>query len=300
MTRSVRLALALAAPLAFAGLAHGAAKPSKAPKKVAWTPPIANELLPLQIDRIGHVLVCTRNKECSITGRFGANTRMLFALDGDDGTRRFALLGSKGWDAQKITIKVPASVPGNTMHRLTIVDEKGRAVSNSIRLLVSLPSGCQLDEDGDSHEAIACGGDDCDDADGNRYPGNIEVCDTKNHDEDCDVRTFGYRDSDLDGHPDGRCCNGTSELHCGDDCDDAQSSVHRGQPDTCNRVDDNCDGWIDELVQVKVYRDADADLYGNRSDSKLVCIQDVPSGWVLDDRDCKDGDAGVHPGRGCS
>lgn len=295
-----RLALALALPLAFVGLAHGAGKPTKAPKKIAWDPPVASELLPLQIDRIGHVLVCTRNKECSITGRFGANTRMRFALDGDDGVRRFALLGPKGWDPVKLVIKVPASVPGNTLHRLTIIDEKDRRVSNSIRVLVSLPSGCQLDDDGDGHEAIDCGGDDCDDGDANRYPGNIEVCDTANHDEDCDTMTFGYRDGDLDGHPDARCCNGTTELRCGDDCDDARAWVHPDQPDVCNRVDDNCIDGIDEYVQVKVYRDADGDLYGNRADRKLVCIQDIPSGWVLDDRDCKDGDAAVHPGHGCS
>jgi hypothetical protein len=40
------------------------------------------------------------------------------------------------------------------------------------------------DADGDGHRAMNCGGDDCDDADANRFPGRTEVCDTTMHDED--------------------------------------------------------------------------------------------------------------------
>jgi len=47
------------------------------------------------------------------------------------------------------------------------------------------------DNDGDGHTAQHCGGDDCDDNDANRYPGNIEVADRADHDEDCDVNTHG-------------------------------------------------------------------------------------------------------------
>src|SRR4051794_32766960 len=61
------------------------------------------------------------------------------------------------------------------------------------------------DGDGDGHRAIACGGDDCDDADSNRYPGRAEVCDPANHDEDCDPATFGVLDSDHDNYTDVAC-----------------------------------------------------------------------------------------------
>lgn len=37
-------------------------------------------------------------------------------------------------------------------------------------------------------------GDDCDDDDPDRYPGNFEICDDDDHDEDCDPTTFGTRD----------------------------------------------------------------------------------------------------------
>lgn len=57
---------------------------------------------------------------------------------------------------------------------------------------------CQ-DNDGDGSKAIACGGDDCDDGDPNRFPGNIEICDARGIDEDCDPTTVGDLDRDGDG-----------------------------------------------------------------------------------------------------
>ena len=59
---------------------------------------------------------------------------------------------------------------------------------------VMLAPGCSLgpdpcDQDRDSHRAVRCGGDDCDDLDCQRYPMNIEVADTLGHDEDCNPCT---------------------------------------------------------------------------------------------------------------
>jgi hypothetical protein len=48
------------------------------------------------------------------------------------------------------------------------------------------------DCDGDGRAGIAHGGDDCDDLDPRRFPGNPEVWDENNHDEDCDASTTGF------------------------------------------------------------------------------------------------------------
>jgi len=63
------------------------------------------------------------------------------------------------------------------------------------------------DPDGDGHDSIRTGGDDCDDNDANRYPGNSEICDDNGHDEDCDPTTVGSKDSDGDGYTDIKCYN---------------------------------------------------------------------------------------------
>ena len=83
------------------------------------------------------------------------------------------------------------------------------------------------DQDGDGHDSRAAGGDDCDDNDVNRYPGNTEVCDADHHDEDCNPGTFGVRDADRDGYPDARCCNRSRDHYtCGTDCDDGNAVIH--------------------------------------------------------------------------
>ena len=104
------------------------------------------------------------------------------------------------------------------------------------------------DADGDGHDAIIHGGDDCDDNDANRFPGNVEVADPANHDEDCDPTTFGSRDQDGDGFIDALACNRmrNGELNCGRDCDDRKPWVHPNQMDVFNGEDDNCNGAIDE------------------------------------------------------
>ncbi|MFO0682802.1 MAG: putative metal-binding motif-containing protein [Sandaracinus sp.] len=168
----------------------------------------------------------------------------------------------------------------------------GRCVATSC-------GGAAADADGDTHRSIDCGGDDCDDADPNRHPGNAESCDTNMHDEDCDPTTYGYRDSDGDGVPDARCCNvdASGTASCGTDCNDMGAAVHPGAVEACNGVDDDCDSATDEGVRLTFYADADADGYGDvdpAADTTQACF--APAGFVDDHTDCDDADNMVHPG----
>lgn len=103
-----------------------------------------------------------------------------------------------------------------------------------------------FDADADGHDADACAGDDCDDNDARRYPGNPTICDVDNHDEDCRMDTLGP-DLDADGFQSAACCElWATNVLCGADCDDGDPAVNPSRPELCNGVDDDCDGAVDD------------------------------------------------------
>ncbi|MEZ4249555.1 MAG: putative metal-binding motif-containing protein [Polyangiales bacterium] len=153
------------------------------------------------------------------------------------------------------------------------------------------------DLDRDGHADARCGGDDCDDDDPDRYAGNVEVCDSRGHDEDCDPTTFGRRDVDGDGAIDAACCNddGAGTQRCGTDCDDTRGSVAPGNVEACNLLDDDCDGRVDEGAQVALYVDADRDGDGDASAEPMPgCAGTV--GTSTTNGDCNDAAPGINVG----
>ncbi len=154
----------------------------------------------------------------------------------------------------------------------------------------------ECDLDGDGVDGTDCGGADCDDMDPGRFPGNAEVCDLENVDEDCDPRTFGFRDVDGDDSPDALCCNEDgSGLVCGSDCDDARRGTNPDATESCNGRDDDCDGLVDEEVLVTYWPDGDGDGFGD-IDGTTTDACSAPEGFAENDGDCDDLESMINPG----
>ncbi len=67
------------------------------------------------------------------------------------------------------------------------------------------------------------------------------------------------------------------------DCDDADAGVNPGAAESCNGVDDDCDGEVDEGVLATFYADADGDGYGDAASTAEAC--EAPTGFVTDPLD---------------
>ncbi len=126
---------------------------------------------------------------------------------------------------------------------------------------------------------------DCDDEDGTSFPGAEEQCDNVDHDCDGDATNgldaFEYwADDDGDGYGAGAVlvdCTDTPPTGFvaydeeNEDCDDTDEDVNPDGTETCNTVDDDCNGVVDDTV------DADGDGF-------------------FDCDDCDDANADVNPG----
>jgi hypothetical protein len=145
---------------------------------------------------------------------------------------------------------------------------------------------------------------DCDDSLFEISPSTSEICNEL--DDNCDgqadeglIFTLFFADSDGDGFG-----SDTLGLYCftppasatqDGDCDDSNSSVSPIQTESCNGIDDDCSGIVDDgLNFVIYYSDADDDGFGDANQSVLLCQETI--GFVSDSTDCNDADGNAFPG----
>ena len=155
-----------------------------------------------------------------------------------------------------------------------------------------LTTVAESDGDCDEPDRVAVPGD-CDDGDPFVSPDGVEVPDD-GIDQDCsgsdaitcqvdgDGDTFGGAGTTVAA--DGDCVD-PGEAPFNDDCDDAAPSVYPGAPETCDGIDQDCDG---DLVEGFV---------DTNGDGQPNCFDDDDDGdGFVDGADCGPLDASVFPG----
>ncbi len=145
---------------------------------------------------------------------------------------------------------------------------------------------------------------DCDDDNATVNPEAPEICDGLDNNCNGDIdegvsSTTYYADVDGDGYgdpmdsvegctvPDGYVANDM-------DCDDTNEEINPEATETCDGIDNNCDGFIDEGLDVQTYyADSDGDGFGDPMNSVESCM--APDGYVANDTDCDDTNEEIHP-----
>src|SRR3989338_4543094 len=124
------------------------------------------------------------------------------------------------------------------------------------------------------------------------YVANADDCDDNNN--LVGAGNIYYQDFDTDGFGNAAitqtaCTQPVGYVSNGDDCDDNNNEIHPGATETCDGIDNNCIGGIDDnVVSQTWYLDSDTDGFGNPAVSQSNCAQ--PVGYVLNDDDCDDND----------
>ncbi|MEC7985301.1 MAG: MopE-related protein, partial [Myxococcota bacterium] len=137
---------------------------------------------------------------------------------------------------------------------------------------------------------------DCDDTEELAYTGATEVCDYV--DNDCNgsidenVLEDWYLDYDQDGYGDDdtfqEACEAPSSYHvnAGGDCDDEDPAYSPGVAEGCSGLDLNCDGLIDNDVDLDGY--SDATCGGSDCDDSDATIIPEPNGTCAIGESCLD------------
>ncbi len=160
------------------------------------------------------------------------------------------------------------------------------------------------DADGDGFYSY----EDCDDHNPLLNPGATEVCD--GIDNNCDglvddLTIFSYYvDADGDGFGDAAAASldtclsaaPTGYVNNNVDCDDNNAQLNPDAVETCDGIDNDCNGLVDDLTMYSYYLDQDGDGFGDANLELDTCLSVAPGGYVENNQDCDDNNAQLNPG----
>ncbi len=165
-----------------------------------------------------------------------------------------------------------------------------------------------IDADLDGFSADA----DCDDADPNAFPGNLETCDGT--DNDCNGEADEssssdaspwYADLDADGFGDpaastAGCSAPPGHVADATDCDDTRAAVNPSAAEVCDSTstDEDCNGLSNDSDAgvsgtTRFFTDSDGDGFGDDTLPQDAC--EAPAGSSAVGGDCNDADAAYNP-----
>ncbi len=199
-------------------------------------------------------------------------------------------------DAEEVCDGIDNNCSGQIDEGVAIVaywdrDGDGFGDDESVRRVCTMPA-----------DGVEQGGD-CDDLDPQVNPQRAELCNEV--DDNCDgavdegVLEVFYQDADDDGHgvptaTTEACYTPAGYAPLDDDCDDTEPLAWEGAQEQCDGVDNDCDGELDEEIDLVVqWEDLDGDGFGDPDLPIIACgiglaVADNPL-------DCDDGDPNIHP-----
>lgn len=148
---------------------------------------------------------------------------------------------------------------------------------------------------------------DCNDNDNTISPISPEKCDSIDNNcdglVDNDLPDFKhYLDADGDAFGNGNeiftSCEQVAPagyVNNFEDCNDSDNAINPNATEVCDGVDNNCDGFTDDLTIYTYYIDTDGDGFGSISSSVDTCDNTAPLGYVNNPGDCNDADAAINP-----
>ena len=231
-------------------------------------------------------------------------------VDADDATTFYADDDEDGYGDPDDTTDACDVPSGHTSDATDCDDRNSTIHPDADETCDGVDQDCDGTADEDATDAATWYADD--DGDGYGDPADTtEACDaptgTVDNGDDCDDSdasvspdTTWYSDGDSDGYGDPddttEACEQPDD-HVADDtdCNDGNDTVSPGATESCNDVDDDCDGDVDEDASdaTTFYADDDGDGFGDPDSTTDAC--DLPTGHTTDASDCDDTNSTIHP-----